>query len=376
MANQLVFRWLLNTAQLWPAPVTNSYGFPKTSTEHWATGDASRALSVLPPHEKTNVLRYRRLQDAKLKLGSYLLKHLAIVRCCGIPWSESVISVAENGKPCYNPPEDAEGKTLQFNVSHHGDVVVLVGRAGLGARLGIDVVHVDWDKDQRTVAREGFEGWVRIFQEVFSEREVADIVSTMPDTYTLEDGTAVNLQEVEERGGSYTMEKEEVIVQMPDEKEQIISPEARLKARLRRFYTFWSLKEAYIKMTGEALMAKWLRELEFRNVRVSRTSNQLEGTGLWGGVVSDVEVWLRNVREGETRMEIQAFGDDYIISTAVEGDKGDGPAAPGRFELWKVLSLEQDVYPHATEHKEQNTTETEDSRIGSTKKTSSRPRDG
>ena len=351
MANRAVFRWLLDTAQLWPAPTSISSGYPATSTENWATGDASRALSALPPEETAKVLRFKRPQDAKLKLGSYLLKHLAIVRSCGVPWSESVISVADNGKPYYDPPEDAEEKIVQFNVSHHGAVVVLVGRAGPGARLGIDVVHVDWDKDRRTVAREGFEGWVRIFQEVFSELEVANIVSTIPDTYTLEDGTAVNLKEVEERGGSYKVESEELIVQMPDGMEQTLSSEVRLKARLRRFYTFWSLKEAYIKMTGEALMAKWLRELEFRNVRVSQTSEQLQSTGLWGGIVSDVEVWLRNVKEDETCMEIQAFREDYIISTAVEGDRAEGLAA-GRFEPWKVLSLDEDVYPHATEHKE------------------------
>ena len=323
-----------------------------TSTEHWATGDALRALSVLPPEETAKVLRFWRPQDAKLKLGSYLLKHLAIVRSCGTSWSESVISVANNGKPCYNPPADTQEKTVEFNVSHHGAVVVLVGRAGPGARLGIDVAHVDWDKDRRAVGREGFEGWVRIFQDVFSAREMADMVSTIPDTYTLEDSTVVNLKEVQERGGSYKVDKEKLIVQMPDGTELTISSEARLKARLRRFYTFWSLKEAYVKMTGEALMAKWLQELEFRNVRVSQTSNQLQSTGLWGGIVSDVEVWLRNVKESETCMEVHAFREDYIISTAVEGDKGQDLAAPGRFEPWKVLRLEEDVYPHATEHED------------------------
>lgn len=352
MAKQAVYRWLLDTTQLWPAPASNSHGYSLTSTEHWATGDASRALSVLPPEETAKVLRFRRSQDAKLKLGSYLLKHLAIVRSCDILWSESVISVADNGKPCYNPPEDAQEKTVHFNVSHHGAVVVLIGRAGPGPRLGIDVMQVNWDKDRRSVAREGFEGWVRIFQDVFSEREVADMVSTIPETYTLEDSAVVNLKEVEERGGSYKIGDEDLIVQIPNGREQTISPEARLKARFRRFYTFWSLKEAYIKMTGEALMAKWLRELEFRNVRVPQTSKQLQSAGLWGSIVSDVEVWLENVKEGKTCMEIQAFGEDYIISTAVEGDKGNGPAAPGEFEPWKVLSLEQDVYPHATEQKE------------------------
>ncbi|KAA6411381.1 MAG: hypothetical protein FRX48_04661 [Lasallia pustulata] len=352
MANHPVFRWLLDTAQLWPAPASISSGHPVTSTEHWATGTASRALSVLPSEETAKVLRFIRPQDAKLKLGSYLLKHLAIVRSCGMPWSESCISVADNGKPCFNPPENAQEKIVQFNVSHHGTVVVLVGRTGPGARLGIDVVHVDWDKDRCKVARGGFENWVRIFEDVFSEREVADIVSTFPDTYTLENGTVINLKEVEERGGSYKVENEKLIVQMPDRTEQTISTETRLKARLRRFYTFWSLKEAYIKMTGEALMAEWLRELEFRNVRLSQTSQQLQSTGLWGGIVSGVEVWLRNVKESETRMEIQAFGEDYIISTAVEGDKGESPAAAGRFEPWKVLSLEEDVYPYTSKHEE------------------------
>lgn len=352
MAKRAVYRWLLDTAPLWPAPASNSHGYSVTSTESWATGDASRALSVLPPEERAKVLRFRRPQDAKLKLGSYLLKHLAIVRSFSIPWSESVISVADNGKPCYTPPDDVPEQNVQFNVSHHGAVVVLVGRAGPGPRLGIDVMSVNWDKDRRSVAREGFERWVRVFQDVFSEREVADMVSAIPDIYTIEDSILVDLKKVQERGGSYRIEREEMIVQMPDGTEQRISPEARLKARLRLFYTFWSLKEAYIKMTGDALLAEWLQELEFRNVQISQTSEQLQGTGLWGSIVSDVEVWLRNVKEGQTRMEIQAFGEDYIISTAVEGAEAEGPAAPGDFEPWKVLRLEEDIYPYAINTKE------------------------
>src|SRR5262249_33336031 len=37
--------------------------------------------------------------------------------------------------------------------------------------------------------------------------------------------------------------------------------------RLRAFYALWCLREAYVKMTGEALLAPWLAELEFRRFR-------------------------------------------------------------------------------------------------------------
>ncbi len=40
----------------------------------------------------------------------------------------------------------------------------------------------------------------------------------------------------------------------------------QVQAKLRRFYTYWSLKEAYIKMVGEGLLASWLLELEFEDV--------------------------------------------------------------------------------------------------------------
>ena len=39
-----------------------------------------------------------------------------------------------------------------------------------------------------------------------------------------------------------------------------------ISMKLRRFYAYWGLKEAYIKMVGEGLLASWLRELEFLGV--------------------------------------------------------------------------------------------------------------
>ena len=46
------------------------------------------------------------------------------------------------------------------------------------------------------------------------------------------------------------------------------SGKEELDLKLRRFYTHWAAKEAFIKMIGEGLLAEWLRKLEFRNVVV------------------------------------------------------------------------------------------------------------
>ncbi len=65
-----------------------------------------------------------------------------------------------------------------------------------------------------------------------------------------------------------------LVVKLPDGGEvmQVASNDV-IEAKLRRFYTFWALKEAYVKMTGDALLADWLRVLEFRKVRAPRPAS-------------------------------------------------------------------------------------------------------
>ena len=297
-----VFRWLLDVQLLWPAPIGQSQS--AQSTAHWATGTtAQRALALLTDNERARVLRFYRPSDAKLSLASNLLKHRAIANTCLVPWSEAVVSEGAHKKPCYKPLAPSS-KNLEFNVSHHGSLVALVGCPGEKVKLGVDIVKMNWEKDYNTVMKDGFEAWARVYEMVFSDREIRDIAGFLPPT----------------RG-----------TQQED-----------IRAKLRHFYAHWCLKEAYVKMTGEALLASWLKDLEFRNVEVPLPGTQMQAGGQaggdWGQTCGSVEIWFYGKRVTDVNLEIQAFREDYMIATASSSVK---------FELaeFEELDVERDVYP-------------------------------
>jgi 4'-phosphopantetheinyl transferase len=277
-----VFRWLLNVEERWPA--LDASGKVTTSTKEWGSSkDVEPTLDRLPPEEKAKVLRFHFIRDAKLCLGSFLLKHHAIALVCNLSWAETVISEDENRKPCYKAT-DPNGQTLEFNVSHHGTLVAMVGCTGHKTKMGVDVVQMNFEKDFAAVKLDkgGFSGWVKTYELVFSDREIAEISG-----YTTPAASDFRVE---------------------------------IKAKLCHFYAHWCLKEAYVKMTGEALLASWLKDLEFRNVQVPLPSSQLqskENPGDWGQISTDTEIWFRGSRVTDVKMELQAYGEDYMIATAI-----------------------------------------------------------
>lgn len=304
-----VFRWVLDVQPLWPEPQNGTHCLQpsaREATARWASGnEAQHALSLLSPAEQAKILRFYRPSDAKLSLASCLLKHRAIATTCAVPWSEATIGEDRNRKPCFKP-STPEGKTLEFNVSHHGTLVALVGCSGEDVRLGVDIVRMNWDKDYASVLKEGFQSWARTYESVFSDREVQDIAH-------------------------YEAPKHDDI-------------QDTIRAKLRHFYAHWCLKEAYVKMTGEALLAPWLKDVEFRNVQVPLplpTSPAVDKTpevNLWGQTCKDVEIWAHGNRVTDVQLEIQAFRDDYMIATA-------SSHIGAQFSAFKELDLETDVYP-------------------------------
>ena len=279
-----LFRLLLNAHAAFPPN--------PTSTATWANTPGPRsALALLPAHEQTAVLKYHFPRDASLSLGSFLLKHLAVVRATGVNWAESAISVdpaVNNGKPFYQPGG------VQFNVSHHGSLVVLVGAVSDVVNVGIDIVKVE---DKSVVARAGgWNEWIASFRDVFSHDEMREIQALETDTLRQDSAS-----------------------------------------RLRRFYSFWALKEAYIKMTGEAFMIDRLTDLEFREVRVPEPA----ATEKWGDMVDDLEVWRGGIRVQGVRMELISFGQEYIVATAA---KGTGETT---FRAFESVNIERDVMPLA-----------------------------
>lgn len=312
-----------------PLPLTLYYIDTRPLSNTQSDPSPLPLLSTLRPEDQTSITRFLRAPDRHMSLASTLLKYRFIHRTAKIPWSEIVISrtPAPHKRPFWNPntapshsrygPDAAAAEAVEFNVSHQAGLVTLAGCAtgsvpdtvaltadgpvihqpGDGEsttasaprwpRIGIDITCV-YEASRRgsnhIFTPSQFRDWVDIFGEVFSAREMEDMKSYSPSPSSLSFG---------EHAG------EEAVVQ----------------AKLRRFYTFWALKEAYIKMTGEALLAGWLRDLEFRNVRAPLVAED----GRWGQVEAGVEIWFRGQRVEGLRVEVVGFGRDHVIAMVVGG---------------------------------------------------------
>ena len=207
--NGTVLRWVVDVVPLWQLPP-----FPNSDrplTHQWAPNRAVQAtLDRLSQDERAKVLRFHFVADAKMSLASCLLKRRAISTICEIPWSRATVSEDSNRKPCYLPIEEG-GKTLEFNVSHHGGIVAIVACEDKSTKLGVDVVSMNWNKDVEAVRTGGFEAWARTYEAVFSDSEVQDIINFEPEGRP--------------------------------------SGQERIAEKIRHFYAHWCLKEAYVKMT-------------------------------------------------------------------------------------------------------------------------------
>lgn len=302
---------------------------------------ASRAVELLPlihtlPTERQELIKkFVRKPDRYMSLSSELLKFFFIHKTARIPWSDIKISRTPkpHNRPYWAPPEGwwrrgFEG--VEFNVSHQAGMIVLVGcrtpnrsrdarisdqheisirspsvmnpdptvvveaeseideDESEDVRIGVDIACT-WEppRTQDLSTREKLEEWVDIFGEMFSEVEQED----------MKHANAVNgLNNI---------------------------PEQEWKAR--RFYTYWALKEAYIKMVGEGLLAPWLRQLEFRDVPVPcRPESAGHDRGAWT-MLSDEAVrklqvlFNRRNIEHTMRTALEGFEETFVVATMTRG---------------------------------------------------------
>ncbi|CAK7271739.1 hypothetical protein SEPCBS119000_004761 [Sporothrix epigloea] len=302
----LLVQWMVDTRPLWPEA---------TQTRQLTTV-ASRALAaLLSDEERAGVLKYFHVRDAKMALVSQLLKHLVVARCTGsdgpVPWRKAVLSRDGHGKPVFYH-EKGRTQLVVFNVSHQNGLVVLAAVYGgqLGGsgdssafEVGIDVVSPQERRlrDHQMMAEEARQsgmnsvasGWlhfVDVHADVLSPSEVRYLKSVAAD------------------------------MQMQDDE------------RLRLFYGLWCLREAYVKMTGEALLAKWLADLEFREFRVPGIANTpLESSAAMaeadslcqGEMETQYDIHFRGASVGDAvNMCLRSVGTGYMVCTAIR-------AAPG-----------------------------------------------
>ncbi|PGH36127.1 4'-phosphopantetheinyl transferase [[Emmonsia] crescens] len=351
-----------------------------------ATTQSLPLLSTLQESDQTTVKAFYHLSDRHMSLASYLLKYLFIHRTCRVPWNQIIISrtPAPHKRPCYIPPQQpqpqqSEGDNknpkplipipnIEFNVSHQASLVALAGcispaqlraeemsstqpRAAMSApnnnnnnnscppQIGIDITCTD-DPARRNRGPPKTEAelhaFIDIFSEVFSQNEL-NAMKADPRSSCSGGGSSNS-------SSSMTM---------------TASLQDSITHRTRLFYTYWALKEAYIKMTGEALLAPWLRDLEFINVTVPTPpplSPYPPAPSLWGVPETGVRAMLYGREVPEVRLEVVAFGNDYVFATAARGSgfgnsvgeegemEGEGRV---RWDEFRLVDIERDVGPCA-----------------------------
>ena len=354
--------------------------------------DSLPLLSTLQPSEQSSITAYLRHPDRLMSLASQLLKYHFIHRNAQIPWSQVRISrwPKPHKRPYWDPPTDpTRDYGLEFNVSHQAGLVALLGcrtpqpaseedrrpdplisspsatsidDPALNPRLGVDIACPDEARRSPThiKTQADLDSWVDIFSEMFSERERDEMkYSSLRDSHGLLNNSA-----------DFASEKNQ---------------------KIRRFYAHWSLKEAFIKMTGEGLVAPWLRELEFRDVSVpavatSATKSQHNGS-LVSTATSEIDIDLEDDDDADNQdrsapqegkeewstpistaehgsfkihlyseaitlskhgisMSISAYGPDFLITTAMKGVK-DPPGNSTAEQRWIQLDIERDIRPCA-----------------------------
>ncbi|KAJ5668992.1 4'-phosphopantetheinyl transferase A [Penicillium macrosclerotiorum] len=305
-------------------------GFPTLmrwyiDTREWeANGLDLPMLHALRPAEQQAVTKFHHAADKRMSLASHLLKYLFIHHTCGVPWKDIVFSrtAAPQNRPYY---ASGSATQVEFNVSHQASLTILAGTLApndemlqkntakaisfIPPRLGIDVTCVNERRKPMTTIGDFIE-FVSIFSEVFSPGELAIMKNPIS-----------TLHQARELGFAKSF---------PSDDDGTV-----IEYGLRLFYSYWALKEAYLKMTGDALLAPWVRTLEFSNVippdpvdplqaskpyGVSRDKKHIpQSTKNWGVPYTRVKISRAGRPLDDVRIQLQSFESDYIIATAGSG---------------------------------------------------------
>ena len=187
-------RWVFNT-RLW-----------NPTEEEWR-----KCVSLISATEAERISKFVFLEDKKRALVGRLSIRAAVSEGLNVPWIKIDLSRTEKGKPCFTRyflSRYPEGTEFNFNISHHGDYVVLAAEKCGG--VGIDVMKIELPK---------------------SNKSIEDFFKTMRRLFTLNEWDFINSG---------------------------IDPYSKLS----NFYRLWTLKESFLKATGQGISLD-LQFLEF-----------------------------------------------------------------------------------------------------------------
>lgn len=325
----VLVQWIVDTRPLWPEATQTRqletvvgpflHRLLLSSSIKSLTTKASRALAaLLHDEERAGILKYFHVRDAKVALASQLLKHLVVARCghtdggAPVPWRKTVLARDAHGKPVYYSGGDGDNGKPQpvvFNVSHQAGLVVLVAAYGGddpgGIDVGIDVVSP-------------------------TERRARDLLMIADDDALSRSSCwpqFVDMHaDVLSRGEVHYLEN--LATRDSDE-------------RLRAFYALWCLREAYVKMTGEALLAKWLGELEFKAFQFPKAPSPEKDSLHQGDMVTVYDIRFRGAPVGDkVNVCLRSVGADYMVCTAVRSTPAETALALPTTDAFEVLQMD------------------------------------
>ncbi|KAL2886868.1 L-aminoadipate-semialdehyde dehydrogenase-phosphopantetheinyl transferase [Ceratocystis lukuohia] len=296
-----VVQWVVDTRKLWPSAV-------QTSDLLHA---AKLPLSLLTYAERQKALGFVFAKDAKLSLVSSLLKRLLISRYANVPWSEAHAQPDSHQKPVYRCTA-TNSEPVAFNISHQDGLVVLAAVCGYPratendplagiVEVGVDIVSTSERRSRDLAGLAASDAWdshVDVYAEIFAPAELRYLKSLCTPPH--------------------------------------IAPASSQEAdfRLRYFYALWCLREAYVKMDGQALTAPWITALEFRSFHPP-----VPGTG----VVDGFNVCLHGVPVHDARIELRSLGEDYMVATAIRTPARPHAAAGFALGPYLMIDLEAEL---------------------------------
>lgn len=320
-----IIRYFVDVRQYAPISATMHLNPPKRQDE------TLPLLHTLPIETQESIKRYIRRPDRFMSLSSALLKYLFVHKTAKIPWAKVKISRTPkpHSRPYWAPPSDWNRKGfegLEFNLSHQAGLVVLVGcctpNRPRDARVN--------DQDEISIRSPAvINPDPTAFTEYESEidedepedvRIGVDVACTWEPPRTPDLSTQKKLEEwVDVFGEMFSAREQHDMKHLPiNQISEMTEPD--LKAR--RFYTYWALKEAYIKMVGEGLLASWLRELEYKNVLVPPRTDDKSKPWLLSDDkdTKNLGVLFRGKDISHTmQTTLEAFEDSFVLATMTRG---------------------------------------------------------
>lgn len=241
------------------------------------------------------MLKYLFVRDAKMSLASHLLKHYAISKLLSLPWFSTKITRNSKTKPIYTDPSTGTSP-IDFNVSHQAGFVAIIAAAGYEpgeVDVGCDVVCVNEReaRDHKVIETEGWASFVDMHADVFAPGEASYL-------------------------------KYQILSAIPGALPAGASARDKNAFKLRCFYTLWGLREAYVKMTGDALLAPWLKVLEFRNFKPPQPQPVM-GAGREDGedMVRVEDIWFEGRKVQDANVRLRSMGPDYMTCSALRTPK-------------------------------------------------------